>query len=85
MLMAELTRERFRQGRGGVYIFIKALITSLITKEGERRKVVHLTTLSIARILKRQLFIRNMSMEEHWWKNGDKEDQAHYCSVGICI
>jgi dolichol kinase len=34
-----------------MYIFVKAVITSLITKEEERRKVVHLTPLSIAKIL----------------------------------
>jgi hypothetical protein len=49
--MAELTKERYRQGRGGMYAFVKAVITSLIIKEGERRKVFHLSLTSIAKIL----------------------------------
>jgi len=78
--MVELTRERYRQGRGGMYAFVKAVMTSLIIKEGERRKVFHLTLPSIAKISERQLYIRNMSMA-HWWKNNDKESQVHYYSV----
>jgi hypothetical protein len=48
--MVELTREQYRQGRGGMYTFVKAVITSLIIK-GERRKFFHLTPLSVAKIL----------------------------------
>lgn len=79
-----INKRTIRQERGGMYNCVKAVITSLIIKEGERRKVVHLTPLSIAKILYHQLCIRNMSME-HWWKNSDKENQVHYCSVGICV
>ena len=50
-VMAGLTRERYRQWRGGMYTFVKVVMTSLNIKEREGRKVFHLRTLSIEKIL----------------------------------
>jgi hypothetical protein len=46
-----INKRTISPGTRGMYTFVKTVMASLITKEGERRKVFHLTTLSIAKIL----------------------------------